>query len=180
MSRVWAIKSRFICPRLRNCSPNPFWWSVLCCSVGYRSRWTQHSLSRGVRGRLTAVRARRIFWSDGNDWHRYTDIYLYTYTHTHTHTHTSIEIAVMQLFVAFFKTHKTMLLKRTWFIVCKLYTIEKNSWLFWGKYLLCTKEPLHHIFTLLWKLHSCVTKTQKPKSRMFLTSCVFPLPSIPV
>ena len=109
MSRVWAIKSRFICPRLRNSNPNPFWWSVLCSSVGYRSCWTQHSLSRGVSGRLTTVRARRIFWSDGNDWHRYTDIYLYTYTHTHTHV--SIEIAVMQLFVAFVKIHKTMLKK---------------------------------------------------------------------
>ena len=176
MSRVWAIKSRFICPRLRNSNPNPIWWSVLCSSVGYKSYWTQHSLSRGVRGRLITVRVRWIFWSDGNDWHRYTDIYVYIYIYTQI----SIEIAVMQLFVAFVKTHKTMFLKRTYFIVCKLYTIEKNSWMFWGKYLLCTKEPLHHIFTLLWKLHSCVTKTQKPKSRMFLTACVFPLPSIPV
>ena len=54
-------------------------------------------------------------------------IYIYIYTHTHTHTYISIEIAVMQLFVAFVKTHKTMFLKRIYFIVCKLYTIEKNS-----------------------------------------------------
>ena len=88
----------------------------------------------------------------------------------------------MQLFVAFVKTHKTMFLKRIYFIVCKLYTIEKKFLNILRKvsalYKRTSSSYLYLTVEVAFMCHKD-TKTYS-KSGMFLTACVFPPPSIPV